>query len=611
MPIDKNYFKIPLTAPRWELAVIVLLGMISAYLMLINLDYAEFWHDEAVNAIMARALANTGTLSGWDGRNLFFGSTDVVYKQLYAVTNDLTIAYPPWPAVPSALGILIFGDGEFGVRFPHAVLGVLCLPVFYALLRRNFPDSPRLRMMAFALFALSPIFLLYARQGRYYPDAVLFSLLAFFFYQKYMRGDGLRSLAAACVFVVLNFLNHYGVGFIYALSLALWHVVCFRRDTSKRQWLEMTVAGAVCGAACLGWLLWSGVIGSGAHLEYGEGFYKTTWLTRHLFLLMAYFRDIIHHGWLPLWVALWWMWFSSRRSFLPSLLAGFQPKAKGKRKGRLTFGQQLVKRFPAVFAPPTVAADAGELMARQLALLVVILTFWASIMSVQPIKHTVADMRYLLPALPFVILMAAVFADWVWSKSKAFGAGLLTVLLFSNFAGFPYIAQGALCGVNIFKPYAVKEPFTLFALMGEVHRPYPTANGEVISYLHKHAKQDDTIFVQPWPDHAVLLYYLSDKLIFCCGLPQDALLPKDKITALNIPIYAGSVRPEWYVRVMGKDKEVGGYEKVETGTIYSYPTHRPEVEFHCFYPPNQRASRAAIYRKIKEKGSKQSADQQL
>ena len=563
--------------PRTEPVLAIFLGIVSAYLMFVNLDAAAFWHDEGTNAIMARALATTGTLTGWDGRNLFFGSTDVVYKQLYAITNDLTIAYPPWPAVPSALGILLFGDGEFGVRFPHALLGALCLPVFYAILRRHFPDSPRLRMMTFALLALSPIFILYARQGRYYPDAILFSLLAFYFYQRYKdkTGNPLVSLAGVCIFTILNFLNHYTVGFVFALSLAIWHLIYFWRETTKRQWLELSAAGIVCGGVCLSWLLWNELIGSGTRLEYGEGFYRLPWLERHIYLLWFYLRDFVRTGWLPLWVALWWLWHAS-----DGVLFNRQTVKKGGCKHKVA------------------SAMTSAVAVRQWAVLAVLVVVIGSLTSVQPAAdHSLADMRYLLPALPFAVLMCAAFVNWAWSKDKIFGGAMFAILAFSNFAGHPFIVQSTLCLGGFNTNYSVSTPVPLMALAREIHRPYPTGISETVAYLREHAQQDDTIFVWEWEDSTVFLYYLTDQLIFCCGLPSDATLPKEKIRELGVPIYVDDGVPDWFVNMDRPRPTPDGYEQVKVGEYYTSPTNRPELEYHCFDPGDHRP-RAKIYKRI-------------
>ena len=558
-----------------EGALALVVAAASAYLMLVNLDYVSLWHDEGTNAFMAKSLARDGTISGWDGRNLLFG-TALVDAGQYAIDRDLNLSfYPPWPALPSALGLLVFGGGEFALRFPHALLGVLCLPVFYWLLLLNFPGRSRLRLFAFALFALSPIVILYARQGRYYPDAMLFTLLSFYCFQRFRLGGGAKSLCGLCVFTILNFLNHFAIGFGVAASLALWHVLYFRRETTPRRWLQFAAAGGITAAACGGYLLWSGVVGGDPWREYGSSAYEYSWAKRRLYLAAYYFRDWIKFGWLPLWVALWWLWFASR----------------GARIRFMKFAR------PQKNAPPP--EDAGDKAARQWAMFAVLLFVIASAISVQPAHgHGYADMRYLVAALPFTLLMCAACADWLWAKNRAAGGALLAVLIFSNFAGFPFLRQGILCKADLhIAAYTVEEAFVLPALAREIHAPRASGTGETVAYLREHAAQDDTVFVHPRPDYSLLLYYLSDKLIFCCGLPEDTPLPKDKIRALGAPLLVEDASPPKWVVSMNNTPPPGKYRKVFVSEAVGYPVHRPEIEFRCMGESSP-LPRAQIYRRI-------------
>ncbi len=562
--------------PAETLAVMVV-AVLSAYLMLVNLDYAALWHDEGTNAIMAHSLVTNGTLSGWDGRNLFFGST-FVNQHKYAIDNDLYLAsYPPWPAFPSALGIILFGDGETGVRFFHALLGVLCLPVLYLLLRQNFPASPRLRVFAFAFFALSPIVILYVRQGRYYPDAIFFTLLCFYCYQRFWRGGrgGGAWLGGLVVFTTLNFLNHFAIGFTVAASLALWHLLLHLRATSRRQWLQLAVAGAAAMAACGGYLLMAGIIGGDSALEYGEGFYKTAWLERHVTLMGYYFRDLARSGWLPLWVALWWAYYLA----VPFIAS--RASRAGTKHNKAARGESEGK-------------DGGERddrTVRHWALFAVLLVVTGSLISVQPLAQPIADLRYLVMALPFVLFLSAVCADWAWRKNKIAGGVVVAVLMTTNFAAWPFLMK------DYHKHFGCpSERFVLPAMVREIHRPYPSAVAEAVTWLRANAARNDTVFVHPWADYAVLLYYLGDKLIFCCGLPDDAKLPREKIRALNVPVYASDAAPQWVVTMNGTATAPAGYRTVYSGQAFPYPTQRPELEYHCFAPPAGRTV-AHIYRR--------------
>ena len=464
-----------------EMLIAAAIGILATYLMLVNLDYATLWHDEGVNAIMASNLANVGALSGWDGRNLFIGS------QGSAINNDFYLAsYPPWPAISSALGVLLFGKGEFAIRFPHAMFGVFSLVVFYLLLLLNFPHHKRLRLLAFTLFALSPIVILYMRQGRYYADAIFFTLLAFYCYQQFWRSGKLGWLCGLTILTVLNFLNHFAIGVTAAIAVAMWHPIYYWRETSLRQWLQFLVAGTAAAVVCGAYLFAVGIIGDDSQLEYSSEIYKFSWLKRHFLLLTYYLRDVVKTGWVPFWVAAWWLYYLTTKPVREVLF----PQAEKKRPSKK-------KKAPLI--------PGHEKIALRWAFMALLLITVSAFISVQPATHSVADMRYMVLALPFILVSIAVFVDWAWQQHKFFGGTALVTLLAINFYTTSIGEQNFSCP---------KERFTFSALLGEIHRPYPSAIAEAVTYLQQHAKQDDTILVRPWQEYSLMVYYMGDKLIF-------------------------------------------------------------------------------------------------
>ncbi|MBE8158788.1 MAG: hypothetical protein HAW59_05300 [Betaproteobacteria bacterium] len=238
--------------------------------------------------------------------------------------------------------------------------------------------------------------------------------------------------------------------------------------------------------------------------------------------------------------------------------------------------------------------------ARRWALLAALMIAASALVSVQPPgKHVLSDMRYMVFALPFIIFMSAAFADWAWAKNKIAGGVLAAVLIFSHLAVRPFAVDEV--HKTVFR--CPTEHFPLPSLVREIHRPYPSSAGEAAAYLRKNAAQDDTIFVRPWADYAVLLYYLSDKLIFCCGLDEDAGLPREKIRALGAPVYKSDAWPTWLVLFGGATAEAiehelfGRYRKRYEGAAFSYPTHRPELEYRCF-EQNTGGPFVSIYRRV-------------
>jgi 4-amino-4-deoxy-L-arabinose transferase-like glycosyltransferase len=500
----------PTNLNKKECFSIVVISLLAAYLILFNLDYAPLWHDEGTNAIMARNFLNTGTFTGWDGRNLFVGLNGGGVN-----SNLVMAAYPPWPAIPSALGIAVFGHNEIGLRFFHALLGLFSLFFFWRLLKLDFANAPRLRIIAFALFALSAQAILFMRQGRYYPDAFFFSLASFYYYRLYISSGGRwQHLAAAAGLTILNFLNHFAIGASVALAFGCWHLLYYRRQTTKQQWLAFAVFGSATAIICMLYLWLMGIIGGNEQLEYDDDIYTLSWLPRHFTLLFYYLRDTVRYGWLPLWITLW----------LAFMVLNKPKKTKKNpkpRKKKLSNTDQI--------------ANINNQILRWVVLAFLnIIT--AAVVSVQPSTHSLADSRYLIGALPFLMLISAACVNWLWKQShgKFYAPILLAALLFSNLPGYPFLAKG------VFIQKKIKWP--LPSLVWEIHQPYPTATKDVAEYLKKYANQDDVVYVHPWQEQVLLHFYLGDKLIFCCLLDGKDNLPKNTIKALGVPVYREDIK---------------------------------------------------------------------
>ena len=513
----------------------------SAYLSLVNLGNTTLWNDEAVSAFMGENLWRSGTLSAWNGRTLYVGDNGT------AANSDLWIAsQPPWPAIPTALGIGLFGASEVGVRIFHTLLGLASLLIFWQLLRLDFASQPRLRILAFALFALSTQVILFFRFGRYAADAFFFALLTFYAYRRYIAPAGkVWHLALAAAATVLGFLNHFTMAAAFALALGVWHLLLYFKQTTARQWAHFAIAALVAGGLCLSYLMAVGILFGDEILEYHETRYEIPLLQRKIILMYQNFRELLQLGILPLWVALWMVWFACARFF-----------------GKATRTDD----------------DTARHLLRWTALLLLFVLF-SGLLSVRPPSvHPFANSRYLAPALALTALLTAAFIDWLWQHRRAGRAVAIAALLLalnSNLLGYPLLAINAQTEsrLHLLLPSLLREVHTA------QHRDYMR---EAVDFLREHARQDDTIAVDHFQYHHLMQFYLADKLVFCCALNDDSPLPKEKVRQLGVPIYEGDVQPDWRAVIGFLDDPA--YELAYVSQAQGYSTHRPELELRSFAP---------------------------
>ena len=241
-------------APHTALSIGAL--AIAAYLCLANLDYVTLWHDEVLTSFIGKNLLELGDIVGWDGRNLVGGANGK------SLNDDLRDMGSPVQYLLSAASLALFGTGEFGARFPHALCGLAALGVFYLLLRRLLPAHPRLAFFILLFAAGSAQLLLYFRQARYYGVVVLCAMASFYLYERYWRDKHPLCLAGLTLAITLMFFSHYGSAAGVALGMAAWHLAFRARQTTMKEYIAFAACGAVAGSLALGYLVLVGLIGA-------------------------------------------------------------------------------------------------------------------------------------------------------------------------------------------------------------------------------------------------------------------------------------------------------------------------------------------------------------
>ena len=183
---------------------------LSAALLLPRLGQRLFWDDEANTAIYARNLLRFGRITAWDGTNLSG------YGLGGALGEDLgqELRVPTLPAYIAAASMGLLGPTTFAGRLPFALAGVVSVGLLAVWMRRHFGRRFPWYVPSL-LMAVSPAFLLYARNCRYYSLGLMFSLAVLAFWAPgarrpdrqadrwLSRGDLWRSIGAAVAYSLL------------------------------------------------------------------------------------------------------------------------------------------------------------------------------------------------------------------------------------------------------------------------------------------------------------------------------------------------------------------------------------------------------------------------
>ena len=163
----------PSSRPR-RIRLLASYGLLLAFgffLLFYHLDGRLLWGDEAETATLARNVVRFGYPKTFDGLN---------HISLYGTSTDNignVWVWSPWlQQYVTAASFLVFGPTTWAARAPFALIGWLCMPLLGWVVYRIYRQH-RSALAAMALLACSEIFILHARQCRYYSISVLAEIL--------------------------------------------------------------------------------------------------------------------------------------------------------------------------------------------------------------------------------------------------------------------------------------------------------------------------------------------------------------------------------------------------------------------------------------------------
>ena len=493
---------------------------VIAYLGLAGLGFNAFWDDEAQVAFFAKNLVKNGTLSGWDGRNLFAQNNGGILDQYMRSINS-QLDY-----LVCAASFRLFGFGTFAGRFPFVLIGLAYLAVFWLLLREEFGPGSRLPLYALALTGLSYSFFLNARQCRYYSLILLFTVALLLAYRRYLRLKRRRDLAVLGAAAAGLFYSHYLMGGCMLLSLGCVHLLFHRKATTPAMWKAFAVT---IGAFCLAILPF--VIGRKLWVRPDAPTFAP-FLEARSNLLLWNFRDLDTVAFLP--------------GFAVIGLAAFYLRYR-----RSDF-------FPAS-------------KTAQYAALTAFYVVFLSLFSIQPGKWYgwaggLADIRYLLTVLPLCGVLLAVFVSTVErGLGTAAALAVTAVMLCTNMLCFNF-------GGGRFQ-------WLLPAYVREAHVDYTTPFEAAVNFVNEHAAQDDIVYTAPEYCAYTIMYYCGDKVKLGGLLHPNTRLDRTAVEAFAPHLFDDAVYPDW-VLCFGMSKS--GFERLAHFSRDRY-TYGCDTQQQCSY----------------------------
>ena len=564
-------------------AAVALLFAFAAYLALNNLNYVGFWDDEAASAILSRNFLEFGVPTAWDGRNLWG------FRDGRALDEDNVVRYPRMIFYLGAAMFSVFGAYDWAGRLGTALVGLAAFFLLVGILRMEFPSRPRVRLVALALFALSPVYLLHIRQFQYYSLSLTCALGMFWAWRRYVERREWWTPLALLAFALGAFHANFLLGATFVAALAVYHCLFYFRAFRPREWLLFAGLGLAWLAACGGYFY-----AEGYHEGYGQLNYRVPWWKRKPWLFLLHIRELNSEDYITWPFGLWLAWAAARAA-----------------RARLWLSRQK----PARKIEKEIAAAAENHVALRLTAFCFILLCFVAIGTVQGWPLGYADSRYLLSSLPFFAAVCACAIDELWRLNRLLAGAVLALTLTTNMMGEPFLT---------FKPRHFEWRVTLPAFIYETHSKPPHPHRRVVNYLREHAKPNDLVFAMHTSgprEHKHVMYplmwYLGDVVLFCCQFnPHAAELARrsqatpdevarvegilERVRGMNgWSLDDGTVFPDWFIafvrpseRRMGllrREFMVDGrrvrYEYREVANLDIHPdanVFRPEYYAHIF-----------------------------
>lgn len=237
---------------------ILLILLLALAVRVFQLDTQSIWYDEGLSIQLAQQ------------------------PPAQALALSATTDHPPLHTLLLGGWLRLAGDSDFSVRYLSVLWGVLLVALTYAvgaLLDR------RAALIGAALMALAPSAVYYSQETRGYTQLSALSLIAVLALLRLLRGDARRRVWLAYGLALIAALyTHYFAAFIWAAMNVAWLIV-WAMDTLTRRavapapvrrWLGWLLAQAIILLAFAPWLP-NALAQAGSNATYFPG--RVTWDT--------------------------------------------------------------------------------------------------------------------------------------------------------------------------------------------------------------------------------------------------------------------------------------------------------------------------------------------
>jgi 4-amino-4-deoxy-L-arabinose transferase-like glycosyltransferase len=237
-----------LKQPTWIALAYAAIFIVAFGLLFYHLDNHPLWGDEAETAVLAKNVVQFGVPRTYDGTNylLLHGTVDETPGHVWI--------WSPWMQnYLAASSFVVFGPTTWAARAPFAFVG-WCSLLLLALTAWKIYRSHAIALASVALLGASEIFLLHARQCRYYPISIFAEILLVYGGYELLAARR-RGIWLAALALVLQFYSNYiiAVANVPALLALAWML----RGQGRAAILRVAFVFGIFVIAVLPWLIYA------------------------------------------------------------------------------------------------------------------------------------------------------------------------------------------------------------------------------------------------------------------------------------------------------------------------------------------------------------------
>ncbi len=441
----------------------------ASFLLFTNLGGRLLWCDEAETANLAVNVTKYGIPMAFDGKN---------HLRLGFEGNSPVWLWSPWlQEYLAAASFLLFGVGTVTARLPFVIVALAAVLLLIRLTYRLVSDH-WIALLSGILLVCSEVFVLHARQCRYYSLIVLGQILLMYsvnrLFKKQDKRSGLYLGAALALLFYSNYM--FVVGNVLALIFLLPFLV--RRH---RQAVSPLVLGLVVF-----------VVLAAPWLFYAHPWHQTELIGREdLLPKMMWYLSEIHFHFVPLILFLIPAAYGARR-----LMPGALFRRDGTRANRgLSAGNFRADSETPEHRPPV--GPANDKRRGLYCFLWILIPLHLLFISLA----IGSFLRYLLSLIPVLILLLVTHLDR-YLKPRFLIFPLVAILCLSN-------AISVLSAYPFKRDHPLRLP--LVNLIRGVRTPYTDRLTDVLGFLSRNGRPDQSVLV--FDPEFPLIFYTGMKII--------------------------------------------------------------------------------------------------